>query len=362
MRYLSPIDPHVHLRGTEYSTAPAENFTVKAIEDAKAVGLRAILEMPNPVPWLTDIGGCALRKVDIYNLKHAMGADDIYHGINIGMTNDLKLCEETLARIQHADKIFYTHSTGNMGILDPEIQRRIWQIKGKMGYDKVSIGHFEDEKVYTGGFDPRDPASHSRNQNSNAELFQIMTQIGYAVDAGFKGIFYVAHTSNPKSVDFLIEARNKVPFRIVIETTWHHMLLNTQDYKIHGNRVKMNPPLRSEMEQQLILDHVLRGHIDIIGTDHAPHSLEKKDDLQKPASGIPGILFWPAGIEILTRYGMSRARIDDMIFHNANKVFGLGLTPREVNIDYNPILWRKYGFNPFSRYDYAVTCGGSLAL
>lgn len=352
MRYVSPIDPHVHLRGTEYH----EDYLRMAVEDAKAVGLSAFLEMPNPVPQLTTFDTVTRRCLYVGGVIDEV-YPSLYHAVNVGLTNDLELTESILSRIQNgppgfaADKVFYTHSTGNMGILDPDIQKKIWKIKGKMGYDKVSIGHFEDEKVFSGSFDPTRPVTHSFYQCPQAELVQVETQLKYAMDAGFRGTFYVAHVSNPETIELLTRERSKLPFSVVIEATWHHIFLNHHSYKLHGNRVKMNPPLRSEVDQRKLLEAVLRGNVDVIGTDHAPHPLVRKDDPLKPASGIPGIAFWPMGLNFLRWNGMSREMLNNVSFYNAKRIFNLPVTPFEIDKEYDPILWQKYGFNPFSVHD-----------
>jgi dihydroorotase len=177
-------------------------------------------------------------------------------------------------------------------------------------------------------------------------------QFRNAYDAGFKGNFVVLHTSNPDTVDLgdsLVKAL-KPKFGLFYEVSFHHMFLNTDDYEVHGNRVKMNPSLTSPEMQERTLEYVLAGRYHMIGTDHAPHPVGKKDS-DKPSSGIPVLPFWPRGLEILAREGMSIDRRDKLSFHNANEIYGLGLTPTEVNIEHQPRLWEAYGWNSFSRYD-----------
>ncbi len=136
----------------------------------------------------------------------------------------------------------------------------------------------------------------------------------------------------------------------MVEATFHHLFLNYDDYKIHGNRVKCNPPLRSPAIQEGLLRALERGEFDIIGTDHAPHPLARKDDPEKPASGLPCIPFWPKGIELLRKI-VGHQKTEDMTYRVANTVFRLGLPRVEVEREYNPELWNSYGYNPFSRID-----------
>ena len=348
VKYLSPIDLHVHLRGTEYDT----NYAKLAFEDARSVGLRAMAEMPNPLPQLTDSNIVDQRFSQLAN--YAWGTyDHIQHYINIGLTNNLSQVRDALRLIMNntrsvkADKVFYTHSTGNMGILDEDYQKEIWKLKRDLGYRGVSMAHFEDEKSYVGEFDYMNPVTHSLRQCPEAELVQVERQIKNAIDFQFQGTFYVAHVSNPDTIKYLSPLKKKVDFEIIIEATWHHMFLNHDTYKTSGNIVKMNPPLRSREMQVELLRHVLNGDVDIIGTDHAPHPLEKKINTPNPYSGIPALLFWPKGIELLMNLGINNMILNSLIFYTANRIFNLRFEPREVDCVYQPELWGRYGYNPF---------------
>lgn len=352
MKFINIIDPHVHLRGEEYDIPYAKY----GFDDAKACGLTALYEMPNPKPWLVDETTLRDRQAKCNGIR------SVYHGINIGLTNNIEQIRAALTLIMNrgqaykfgdslvADKTFYTHSTGNMGILDEDYQKAIWQNKVMMGYKGISMGHFEDEKSYIGKFDPSNPQSHSEFQNHVAEIVQVERQFRNAVDAGFEGTFYVCHISNPETIEWLEKNKDRSKFKIVREVTFHHMFLNYEDYKIHGNRVKMNPPLRDQKMQEKLLEHVISGNIEVIGTDHAPHPLSRKDDPKSPMSGVPAIPFWPKGIELLRwKYGIKEELLQKITFSNINKIFQLNLKPVEVEIEYNQDLWTKYGYNPFSR-------------
>lgn len=346
MQYVSPIDPHVHLRGEEY-TKDWENL---AFRDAAAVGLCHMLEMPNCKPFLTSTEACERR-------VRKLGYSTTRHGINIGLTTDLGQVHQALLLVMNrqirvaADKIFYTHSTGNMGICDPKDQEAIWKLKGEMGYNGVSMGHFEDETLWKEPFDPKRPFTHSERQNEASELNQVMRQLRWAYDYNFQGTFYICHVSSPDTVDMVVQQRHLFSFRIVLEATWHHIFLNYEDYFVHGNRVKMNPPLRERAQQKKLLAAVHQGKIDVIGSDHAPHPLERKDDPENPASGIPALPFWPKGIELLRDGGIMDRLLEAITYRNANIIFRLGLPRQLVDKEYNPVLWEAYGFNPFARVD-----------
>lgn len=346
MKYVAPLDPHTHLRGTEYA---GHDFTQKALDDAYAVGLCGLMEMPNCQPFVTSHMEWLYRGAEIRKLRH----NDLWLKCHPGLSLDMEKNMELLAKVA-THKIFFCHSTGNMGIIDPEFQERLWQAMHSIGFRGVSIGHFEAENCFTRPFDPSNPISHSIRQHEGAELAQVIHQLRNAVDHQFEGTFYVAHASNPATIDFLNHERAKVRFDIAIEVTWHHMFLNWKDYDYacNGNRVKMNPPLRAPQVQEAILERVLTGKIDVIGTDHAPHPLERKVDSVNPASGIPAIPFYPAGIHMLRALGMHEGLIQNATFFNANRIFHLHMQPTDVEREYDRTLWEKYGYNPFARVDH----------
>ncbi len=355
MEYVTPIDPHVHLRGQEYPDHP---FMKWAIEDADKVGLACMLEQPNPKPWLTTSTTIleryeAFGKLCVSMYEEAEISGTIDHNCHVGLTTDF---EQAVAAIQFAKltgralKIFFVHSTGDMGILDAGYQQWLWKTIAMIGFEGPVIGHFEMESAFQGMFDPMEPTSHSTRQHENAELIQVVKQLKLAHEAGFAGTFYIAHASSPKTVNYADWYRyhEKPPFKVVIEATFHHLFLNWEDYFHQGNRVKMNPPLRSPDSQRELLNQYLEGKIDILGTDHAPHPVEAKDS-SMPPSGIPALPFWPKAIEILLERGASENLIVSTTFSKAVEVFGLEAEPETVFREYDTSLWEKYGWNPFKR-------------
>lgn len=354
-KYLSPFDPHVHLRGNEY---PNQDFIGLAFRDARAVGLCGMAEMPNPSPQLTDLITIERRITQVDTRTELLRPD---HFIHIGLTNDILQVNQALDIVENhkrvlGDKTFYTHSTGNMGVLDKDYQAYLWKVKARRGYKGVSIGHFEDETSYNGVFNPDDPKSHSLVQHEGAELDQVVRQIENAKKWGFEGKFYIAHVSSPYTVDFIKDQRPKCGFEIILEATFHHTLLCWTCYHDSGNLVKMNPPLRCRKSMAAMMQHVVDGNIDIIGTDHAPHTLARKNNKTSPASGIPALPYWPRFIEILQDKGVSRQQIDKMTFYTAARIFGFDTKVsandfREVDIEYDPSLWDAYGWNPFEWVD-----------
>ena len=93
-----------------------------------------------------------------------------------------------------------------------------------------------------------------------------------------------------------------------------------------------------------------KGKTNIIGDDHAPHTQEAKRE--KYVSGIPTIGFLPERIEKLISLGIDLDHLEDLLFNNANRIlFENSLDRETIDVEYNPTIWDKYGYNPFSRLD-----------
>lgn len=350
LEYVKPLDMHVHLRWNEY---PDHDFARIALEQAAACGLRGIAEMPNTTPPLTTPEALAARSDKMLALAETHGVRWYAHAGLMSNLSAAELMIHELAKGPHGhvvgDKTYYAGSSNVGGVTDPVVQAKLWKLKAVHDYRGVSLGHFEEESLFYGAFDPTRPTTHSSRQNPTAETVSVERQLQLATKYGFAGTFYVCHVSNPATVLLVEDWRKHVAFEIVTEVTWHHVMLDTYDYK-GSNRHKCNPPLRDVGTRNLLLQLLLEGHIDVISTDHAPHPLARKDDEVNPASGLPGIPIWPRGIQFLRDCGMSEARIADVTFVNANRIFKLGLEIERTTVDYDPKLWEAYGYNPYERY------------
>jgi len=379
MNEMYPIvDPHVHLRWNEQDT----DWLGLALEQARGVRIGAMIEMPNTDPPLTTYAAIKVRRQMIQDLTRGRGPAVFQY---IGITNNLsQVVDAAREAMDHPEeiagiKVYWADSTGDMGIKDPEYQRMVWKAIISTGYTGVVAGHYEDETKYREKipFDPTVPASHSYHQPPSAELTSVVTQHDNAASLGFRGTFYICHATDRRVVQFArntnigigndgIERRRGLyPMkRIVVEATWHHLFLNVGAYQMHGHEVKVNPPLRNENLQRGLL-HMLNSldypdAIDLIATDHAPHDPEKKEGA-KPASGIPGIPFWPKGIQMLKKLRVGNHKIAQMTRTRAVEIFPclkLWWAERhagqarlgELPVYDSPRCWRVYGVNPYEAY------------
>ena len=122
---------------------------------------------------------------------------------------------------------------------------------------------------------------------ASAESAMIGRDIALALDTGARVLFQ--HVSSAQSVT-LIRAGKAMGAKIYAEVTPHHLSLTEDDVPVHGTYARMNPPLRKEADRQALIAALADGTIDMIATDHAPHSAEEKGrGLEKSAMGVVGL-------------------------------------------------------------------------
>jgi len=227
-------------------------------------------------------------------------------------------------------------------------------------------------------WDPEKPYTHTTARRPEAEVYSVKDQIELAEDAGFKGTLHICHISVPRTLKDIedIRKRNYAGFRITCGLTPHHALLYdkmmSSEYwgsvrfnpfhgasiprEMFGLALKMNPPLRERWMQQYMINALIKGRINCVETDHAPHTLKDKITGEKDgriwkgyASGIPGFPFLPHFIKILReRHEMSQETIDNITHNNIVQMFGLPEdliqnSHREPDMD----LFREYELDAF---------------
>ncbi len=191
-------------------------------------------------------------------------------------------------------------------------------------------------------WDRENPISHSDVRSEEAEIESVKDQIKSAEETNFKGHLHITHISSPQSVDIVNQAKRTL--RISSGVTFHHLLLDKNIMKReNGIFYKVNPPLRSEESRAELFDKFKNGEIDILETDHAPHSYE--DKIERHASGIPNLASWPRVIEILKARGISEIFLQKVAFDNVNKIFGTKIKRREKKNNIMPV--KNYLFDPY---------------
>ncbi|MCX6295617.1 MAG: dihydroorotase [Bacteroidetes bacterium] len=281
--YLFPgcIDDQVHFRepglthkGEIYSEAKA----------AVAGGVTSYMEMPNTVPnvftqELLEEKYKRASEVSLANYSFFMGAS------NDNLEEVLKTDPKKVCGI----KVFMGSSTGNMLVDKKET------LEGLFSKCKMLIAtHSEDEEtikkniqIYKDKYGENIPIeSHPLIRSEEACYKSSLLAVSLAKKYNTR--LHILHISTEKELELF---DNKVPLkekRITAEACIHHLWFSDEDYKTKGNYIKWNPAIKKKSDRDAILKGVLENKIDIIATDHAPHTIEEKEQsYSKAPSGGP---------------------------------------------------------------------------
>ena len=268
-------DVHVHLREPGFSYK--ETIKSGTLACAKG-GYSDVCSMPNlnPVP---DSKENLQKQLDIIERDSVINVHP-YCSITKGQRGEELTPFEEL-------KNAFAFSDDGRGVQSQEVMRKA-MIKAKE-LDKIIVAHCEDNSLLHGGYIHDGEYAKLHNHKgicSESEFGPIARDLKLAKETGCK--YHVCHISTKESVELIRQAK-KDGVDVTCETAPHYLVFNDMDLKEDG-KWKMNPPIRSEQDRLALIEGIKDGTIDMIATDHAPHSLEEKSKgLEKSAFGIVGI-------------------------------------------------------------------------
>ena len=269
-------DVHVHLREPGFSYK--ETIATGTLASA-AGGYTAVCSMPNlnPVP---DSVENLERQLEIIR------SDALINVYPYGCITKGQMGEE-LADMDGLMPNVIAFSDDGRGVQSREMMISAMEKAKSLG--KMIVAHCEDNSLLRGGYihDGEYARAHGHlGICSESEWGQIARDLEIAAEVGCP--YHVCHISTAESVRVIREAKRR-GVDVTCETAPHYILLDDTCLEEDG-RFKMNPPLRSPSDREEILRGILDGTIDMIATDHAPHSAEEKSrGLEKSAMGIVGI-------------------------------------------------------------------------
>lgn len=305
-------DVHVHLRQPGFSYKE----TIKSGTQASAHGgYTTVFSMPNlkPVP---DSAEHLKEQLDIIK-KDAVINVLPYGAITVGQNG------EELSDMEGMAKDVIAFSDDGRGVQSEEMMKEAMQRAKALG--KIIVAHCEDNSLLHGGYihDGVYASKHShRGICSESEWGPIKRDLELCRQTGCA--YHVCHISCKESVELIRQAKAQ-GIDVTCETGPHYLILTDEDLKEDG-RFKMNPPLRSKEDRQALIEGVLDGTIDMIATDHAPHSQEEKSrGLEKSAFGIVGIetAFQLLYTHLVKKNIISLERLVELLAVNPRKRFGL---------------------------------------
>jgi len=269
-------DVHVHLREPGFSYK--ETIKSGSMACAKG-GYTAVCSMPNlnPVPDSVDN---LKKQLDIIK-NDAVIKVYPYASITKGQLG------EELSDMEAMKDLCIAFSDDGRGVQSDEMMEQA-MLKAK-GLGKMIVAHCEVNSLLHGGYIHDGEYCKKHNHKgicSESEWKQIERDLILAEKMGVR--YHVCHISTKESVELIREAKKR-GVDVTCETAPHYLILTDNDLKEEG-RFKMNPPLRSIDDREALIEGIKDGTIDMIATDHAPHSEEEKSrGLEKSAFGITGI-------------------------------------------------------------------------
>ena len=216
-------------------------------------------------------------------------------------------------------------SDDGRGVQSDDMMREAMKKAKRLG--KMIVAHCEVNDLLKGGYihDGEYAKQHGhRGICSESEWKQIERDIALVRETGAS--YHVCHISAAESVEIIRQAKAE-GLDVTCETAPHYLVLTDADLKEEG-RFKMNPPLRSREDRDALIAGILDGTIDMIATDHAPHSAEEKSrGLEKSAFGVVGIeTAFPICYTYLVKTGiLSLEKLVDLLVVNPRKRFGIAL-------------------------------------
>ncbi|WP_179343324.1 dihydroorotase [Winogradskyella ursingii] len=310
--YVLPgmIDDQVHFR--EPGLTHKANIETES-KAALAGGITSFIEMPNTSPQTTT--------VEKLEEKFAIAANSSYanYSFMFGGTNDnldeiLKVDTKTVAGL----KLFLGSSTGNMLVDNPETIEKIFS-----STDMVISVHCEDEATIRKNLakhiaefgDDIPMEKHPVIRSEEACYISSSKAIELAKKTGAR--LHVFHLSTGKETQLF---SNKIPLKdkkITAEVCIHHLWFSDEDYKKKGSLIKWNPAVKKVSDRDQLLKALLDDRIDVIATDHAPHTMEEKNNpYTKAPSGGP--LVQHALVALLEMHHQGKISIEKIVEKTAH--------------------------------------------
>jgi len=305
-KYLFPgiIDDHVHFREPGL-TQKADIYTES--KAAIAGGVTSYMEMPNTIPQainqqlLADKFDLAAQK-SLANFSFYLGATN-ENLSEIKKINPTEVC---------GVKVFMGSSTGNMFVDDKALTKFFSESP------LLIATHCEDDTTIKNNilkfkkeFGENVPIHYHPTIRSEEACYK-SSSLAVELAQKYNSRLHILHLSTAKELDLLnqsIPSRNK---KITAEVCVHHLWFSDMDYPKHGTRIKWNPAIKTLKDRDALLEGLKNNKIDVVATDHAPHTLEEKENSYfKAASGGP--LIQHSLVAMLELYHQQKISLEEIV-------------------------------------------------
>ena len=277
-------------------------------------GVTAVFEMPNTSPLTTSAETLADK---VRRARHRMFCDFAFY---VGATRENVDDIPELERLEGSAgiKVFMGASTGDLLVEDePTLDRIIAKIRRRAAF------HSEDEarlRERAGLRRPGDASSHPVWRDETAALIATQRLVGLAEKHGRR--IHILHVSTAEEMAFLADHKEWAS----VEVTPHHLTLVAPDcYERLGTFAQMNPPVRDDCHRQAIWGALASGIVDVLGSDHAPHTRDEKDHPYPHShSGMTGVqTLVPIMLDHVNTGRLTLERLVDLTSHGPQRLFGI---------------------------------------
>jgi dihydroorotase len=304
------IDSHVHFRDLKQEEKEDWLTGSKA---ALYGGVTTVVDMPNTDPPTLDPESFEIKLTVAKNRSLADFA------LNAGVYDNVRRLPELwqIGALAFGE-IFMAESTGGFGV-GPEELREALQVVARLG--ATASVHAEDEAMHAGlkkSLKDDDSISvHSRLRPRESEISAVERAIGLA--KATKVAMHVTHVSTSRAVEMISREG------ITCDVAPHHLLLTMGHWDRLGPRAKMNPPIRHEHDRLALWKAVNDGLIEVLASDHAPHTAaEKAAPVRDAPSGVPGVeTMMPLMLQAVAEHKLPLQRLIDMTSANPARIFDI---------------------------------------
>ena len=318
--YVLPgvIDDHVHFREpglTEKADIDTESRA------AAAGGVTSYFDMPNCNPQTTTLEALKEKQALAREKSH------VNYAFFYGATNDnIDTFSQLDATTIPGIKLFMGSSTGNMLVDRQEVLERIFK-----SCKLPLMVHCEDTDIINRnmasakeawGEDP--PVSlHAMIRSEEACLESTRKAVALANKYGTR--LHVAHISTAEELEQFSVCRDSIATKVTAEACVGHLFFTQLDHERLGTRIKVNPAIKTPVDQFMLREALTDGRISVVATDHAPHLLSQKEGgCAKAASGMPMIQFsLVTMLELVDEGVLTIQRLVELMCHNPARLFGV---------------------------------------
>ncbi|MDA7948444.1 MAG: dihydroorotase [Hyphomicrobiaceae bacterium] len=310
------VDSQVHFRepGAEHKETLAAGSRAAVLG-----GVTAVFEMPNTDPLTTNAGALADK---VARGRAGMFCDFAFY---VGATRENIAELPELERLEGSAgiKVFIGSSTGNLLVDDEEsLSQVIAAINRRAAFHSEDEARLIERKAVRR---EGDPTSHTEWRDPEAAMISTKQLLRLAHEHGKR--VHVLHISTGEEMRLLAAHKDVASVEL---TPQHLTLLADEAYGVLGNKAQMNPPLRDAAHQEALWWGLDQGIVDVLGSDHAPHTLEEKAQTYPASpSGMPGVqTLVPIMLDHVNKGRLTLERFVDLTSHGPQRIFGMACKGR----------------------------------